>query len=682
MCVGSSVCNCNCSQQTSAAATSENTQSNAVATGIDDVASTITAAATGTQTIDALIAGRIYAPDAGSTATTLSYSFGGPNSVYSSDSIVGYRSGEDLEPVSGVLELSNSAKALFEDALNELRRYTNLEFEEVEDTASTAGTLRIAWSEIEDEDAVGWAYLPGNTTQAGDIWLIAKNHEETDVDFEHTILHELGHALGLSHSFEGGIGGATMPSALEGVEYTVMSYTVSARFSEATWADLWPQTYMYHDIVVLQRLYGKDTVTTAGTDVYTFDTAERYLQTVWDYGGSDTLAVSGSKAVHVNLAPGSWSNVGTDIQYWSEGTGFFEDSYTLYIADDTIIENATGASGNDTIQGNDAANRLIGNDGDDRMEGGAGNDVLRGGAGSDQSFGGEGNDQLWAGGDDNGNDTVVGGEGNDIAAGAAGDDLLVGGGVNDGTDKQLAASATSAVADGSDTLYGGSGADTIVAGGWDDSAVTDNGRFDHGEQVTSGAGNDVIWSGDDSDAIYGADGNDLIGGGQGDDTIYAAGGNDSVYGGKGDSTDTGTNDYIDLGAGNDVVFSGAGSDVIYGQAGADGLFSGGGNDTVDGGVGDDTLWGGAGNDTFTGGEGADTFVFASGHGDDRVTDFDATEDVLFLANATTDFQSAADVQAAASEQSGGVLIDIGGGDSVLLVGLSLNDLASVTYVFN
>ncbi|UTW57729.1 hypothetical protein KFE96_12920 [Kordiimonas sp. SCSIO 12603] len=681
MCVGSSTCNCNCSGKVSPVRSEDANQASTTVSGIDDVVPTSSAAATGTQTIDALISGIKYSANADGT-TTLTYSFGGPDSVYSSDDIVGYRDGQDLEPVSGVSTLSAYAQGLFVEALEELRRYTNLDFAQVEDDATTAGTLRIAWSGIDDESAVGWAYLPGNTVQAGDIWLISKNHKETDVDFEHTILHELGHALGLSHSFEGGIGGATMPSELEGVEYTVMSYTVSARFSEATWADLWPQTYMYHDIVVLQELYGKDTVTTAGTDTYTFDTAERYLQTVWDYGGKDTLAVTGAKAVHVNLAPGSWSNVGTDIQYWSEGTGFFEDSYTLYIADDTIIENATGATGDDTIQGNDAANRLIGNDGDDRMEGGAGNDVLRGGAGDDQSFGGEGNDQLWAGADDDGDDIVVGGSGNDTVAGAAGNDLLIGGSANDGEIKQLVSSATSALADGSDTLYGGDGADTLVAGGWDDSAVTDNGLFDHGEQVTTGTASDVIWSGNGGDAIYGADGADLIGGGQGDDTVYAAGGDDSVFGGQNDGSDSGTNDYIDLGAGDDLVYSSGGSDVIFGQAGADNLFSGGGNDTVDGGSGDDTLWGGSGNDTFTGGSGADTFVFADGHGDDRVEDFNVSDDTLYLANATTNFQSAGDVQAAASEQSGGVLIDIGGGDSVLLIGLSLNDLASVNYVFD
>ena len=49
----------------------------------------------------------------------------------------------------------------------------------------------------------------------------------------------------------------------------------------------------------------------------------------------------------------------------------------------TVIENARGGSGNDTIQGNEIRNFLIGNDGNDLIRGGGGNDVLRGNAGDD-----------------------------------------------------------------------------------------------------------------------------------------------------------------------------------------------------------------------------------------------------------------------------------------------------------
>ncbi len=649
--------------------------------GVQDVAPTTTHTATGIQSVDALLSGRQYAPDAGSTTTTITFSFGNAESVFYVDPIIGYET-SNLEPTSNFTELSEYSKGLFLSAIAEIERYTNIDFQQVEETATTAGTVRVTWSDLNDDDAVGWAYYPGNTVQAGDIWLISKNHQETDVDYQHTLLHELGHALGLSHSFTAETGFSKIQSQFEGVDFTVMSYTVSARFTDATWADLWPQSYMYHDIVALQEVYGKDEVTTAGKDTYQFDQAERYLQTVWDFGGTDTLQITnGSTATHLDLTPGSWSNVGTSIRYSRSNGSTFNDSYTVYIADDTIIENATGAGGNDTIQGNDANNRLIGNAGDDKLEGASGNDVLRGGAGSDISVGGLGNDQLWAGSDDDAADTLTGGDGNDILAGGAGSDFIVGGSVNDGATSQISSAATDASLDGNDTVYGGDGNDTIIGGGWDDSAVTDNGQFDVGEQVTSGTGNDELWAGTGNDLIYATDGNDQLGGGQGDDSIYAAGGDDIIYGGKSDGADTGTNDYIDAGAGNDQILASGGNDIIIAGSGDDDIFGGGGNDTVNGGSGDDTLWGGGGDDDFTGGSGADTFVFAAGHGNETVQDFDVVEDILFIANTTTDFNSAAEVRAAAMAENGGVTIDIGGGDTVFLQGISLNDLDNVTYNF-
>ena len=57
--------------------------------------------------------------------------------------------------------------------------------------------------------------------------------------------------------------------------------------------------------------------------------------------------------------------------------------HALTIAFGTVIENARGSRGNDSITGNEIKNLLFGNEGNDRFNGRGGDDVLRGGAGSD-----------------------------------------------------------------------------------------------------------------------------------------------------------------------------------------------------------------------------------------------------------------------------------------------------------
>ncbi len=644
--------------------------------GVDSIAQSDTIGPSNNATIDGLLSGLRWVSDTGSDTTTLSFSFPDANSMFSTDPVRGYDT-EGNEPHTGLDGLSVSAQAFFRSMLDNLSSFSKLAFVEVEDSGDSAGTIRVAYTGIEDEDAVAWAYLPGAYEAAGDIWILSANHGENDVDFGHTLLHELGHALGLKHSFEEEGEFPALASSLEGVDYTVMSYSVSARFPNAQWADLWPQTYMYADILALQYMYGVNTETTAGADSYVYDQAARHYLTIWDYDGTDTLGVSGDRDVKLDLRPGSWSDVGTTVEYW-DGSNFFYDSNTVYIAPDTIIENAHGAEGDDTITGNDTANRLVGNEGDDYLDGGMGADVLVSGLGDDVAIAGLGNDTLWAGAGDSGNDIMAGGAGNDVVGGGAGNDLLIGGGLDDGDKMDVVSANEDATADGNDIIFGGAGDDTLLGGGWDDSVV-DNGRYDEGEAVTSGTGTDVIWSGDGDDLVIAATGDDTLGGGTGDDTILGGAGNDVLYGGQ-DAGDTGLNDVIDGGAGNDAIFGSSGRDSISGGSGDDNLFSGDGNDTVEGGTGNDTLWGGGGNDMFEGGAGDDTFIFEAGHGDDTIEDFDVSDDTLQLSDTETDFTTLDDVIAASSNVNGDLVIDTGGGASVTLENLTVDDLSQMTLI--
>jgi serralysin len=511
-----------------------------------------------------------------------------------------------------VEEITPLTQYHIEQEIARIETYTNLDLVWVEDHGDSGANIRIGFHEF----VIGGASsTPYEGHYSAEVYVGIHVGDASGPDI---FIHEFGHSLGFNDLPEW--------NDLTGEEYTVMSYIKSARYEDAWYSSADSDSYMYAGIAGLQYLYGVDEETTAGNDTFTFDVSvdDPYLETIFDAGGTDTIQVTGSgDPVHIDLTPGSWSNIGPDIHYQGEGgvTVAYEPG-TIFIMPNTTIENAFGGDGDDTLTGNDA------------------NNVLRGGLGHDYASGGAGNDALWAGAGDTGNDTLLGGSGNDTLAGGAGDDSITGG-------------------SGNDFLFGGDGNDILV-----------------GSEADGGDGANTIWAGTGDDVITGADGNDAIGGGVGDDQINAGDGDDLIYGGK-DAGDTGQNDVIDAGAGNDTVFAGAGNDTIDGGEGNDNLYSGAGTDIVDGGAGNDTLWGGGGDDTFTGGNGADTFIFQSGHGDDTVTDFDTDDDILDLSGTATDFANTADVEAAASDTAGGLLIDLGSGNSVLLEGLSISDLSDM-----
>ena len=117
--------------------------------------------------------------------------------------------------------------------------------------------------------------------------------------------------------------------------------------------------------------------TLIGDDGYNWISGGAGADVLEGRGGFDYVAYTTSDAaVSVNLATGAVSG------------GHAEG--------DTIsgFEVAWGSHHDDTLIGDDGANRLRGRDGADRLEGGAGNDTLEGGAGADLLDGGEGRDIL------------------------------------------------------------------------------------------------------------------------------------------------------------------------------------------------------------------------------------------------------------------------------------------------
>ncbi len=128
--------------------------------------------------------------------------------------------------------------------------------------------------------------------------------------------------------------------------------------------------------------------------------------------------------------------------------------------------------------------------------------------------------------------------------------------------------------------------------------------------------------------------------------------------------------------GSDELTGTSAGDLMRGFEGNDILTGLDGDDEIHGGDGDDVLIGGSGDDLFFGGAGSDTFVFSDGDGNNEIRGFNATNDAekidLTRVSAITDFTDL--VQNRMTQVGDDVLIDLGGGNSLLLKSVDRDDL--------
>lgn len=296
-------------------------------------------------------------------------------------------------------------------------------------------------------EALAWAYFPNEPladnlvklygftaiqypNSAGDVWLnmarpeIYASSESPGSTFYFTLLHEVGHALGLKHPHDDGATGRPTfsnlgISLLDNQLITIMSYDEATTL--ASWyagfglpsSTGYPSSLMPMDVVALQSIYGPNVNTRTGNNIYRLYN-DSSVDTMWDAGGIDTISASDSYfGWYVNMDAGFGGyrlSFATPIDF----LGRTETGNFVFNA-----ENIQGSNYHDILVGDGIGNVIDGGGGDDWIIGGAGNDLISGGAGNDIIDGGAGEDVI-AGGDGadiislNGNDSASGGRGYDF----------------------------------------------------------------------------------------------------------------------------------------------------------------------------------------------------------------------------------------------------------------------------
>ena len=230
-----------------------------------------------------------------------------------------YASGE----MTTFVTLSGSQRASVDVMVGRYAYVTAMGYGQLDETSSIHADIRISRSNL---PSTAWGYFPGNTTEAGDIWLGNTRFSiaaYSDGTYEGTgVLHELGHAHGLKHSHEA----PAMPNAtFDCRSYTIMSYhsypgSSIAALTIATGHH--PQGPMAFDFEALHTMYGKSTVLAPA--IYSFNASNGWTYRdgtpwfsptvpcihccLWEPTTTNTFDVSSSNEfVNINLNRLQWS---------------------------------------------------------------------------------------------------------------------------------------------------------------------------------------------------------------------------------------------------------------------------------------------------------------------------------------------------------------------------------------
>jgi Ca2+-binding RTX toxin-like protein len=567
--------------------------------------------------VRAILAGYRWstAADGTNPTTALTYFFPTSEDVYLTDEHYPAESKKSLENFD---RLTDAQKASVDTAFALIKSYTQLTFVPANSGSAADASLRFArdlamggsaaYYPYPDFGAAGDNFLGGNGTPPEAF---------AGTDHFNTIMHELGHALGLKHGHEAEGGSAALTPDVNDNEFSVMTYWSYMNAGGITEAILGssPQSYMMFDIAALQEMYGANWgglgkqatyswSATTGLQTLVVDgqtqspffsaaekTGDKIFETVWTQGATTTYDLSNfSDNQFDDMRPGRWMMFSTaqlaelnsqagEPQY-QLGSAFytllrmfssfqvtdyrpvFQQSYAqgnvynalLYQGDThSEIGNLTAGTGNDTVTGNDV---------DNVIRGGDGNDILYGGGGANTLYGEDGNDTLAGEGS---NDQLIGGVGDDSYIVNSSNAVIVEL-PDEGTDTAQIYVNNYAIGANVEIAYLQQGV-TMVTG--NDTGMTIHGVDGMAVTIIGGTSNDSLLGANRNDTLRGGTGNDVLEGRAGNDTYaFTRGdGNDRVVA----STVTGS-DTVAFGAGvahDQLWFARSTNDLVISVVGED-----------------------------------------------------------------------------------------------------------------
>jgi Ca2+-binding RTX toxin-like protein len=407
--------------------------------------------------------------------------------------------------------------------------FQNVDF----NTTTYAGDGGVGFYPFGNYDADSYPYFTTEIGYSGDVFM---NSDFINVNGTYgitpagtvspdTMLHEIGHAIGLKHPDEIVTDNAADPVVVHNQE-------------------LAPDAQGNADETIMAET-GDTSIPGGATTLFPLD-MQAAAAIYGPAGPGEVVSVTGG------IVTGADS-----VSAWSWNATTQTLTQTAAQANDTI----RGTSVNDIIYAGDGTDEVFGLDGNNILYAGTGNDSLFGGLGADTMVGSSGNDVFYSGG---GTELMQSGNGYATFYGGAGSDTMLGAGV---IDVFYAGSGTEFMQGGPDVnyFYGSTGAETMIGGaGFDYYFVNSTATV-----ITQG-------SVDGESAVYASVDFQLPANIQelaltaSDVTGQANSGYDSLFGGTNDSTvliGGAGGDYMVGGTSNSTLIAGTGTDLMFGQSG-------------------------------------------------------------------------------------------------------------------